>query len=117
MTMYGFTAAGHTPGPWKLETVQTTSGICHKIGPFPWKEGKQNHACIYVDYPNHNNCGQFEDELTANARLIAAAPRYHAAAEEMLRVAEVGVVNDLEAFGRAIRLLREAHAATNGSRG
>ncbi len=64
----------HTPGPWKFETVRTSFGLCHKIGPFPWKHDKQNHACIYMDYPNHDGRGLFEDELTANARLIAAAP-------------------------------------------
>lgn len=61
----------HTQGPWTLETVQTSCGICHKIGPFPWKDGKQNHACIYADYPG---TGPIEKELLANARLIAAAP-------------------------------------------
>lgn len=61
----------HTPGPWTFETVQTQSGICHKIGPFPWKNGKQNHACIYVDYAS---TGDIEKELAANARLMVAAP-------------------------------------------
>jgi len=61
----------HTPGPWTFETVQTQSGICHKIGPFPWKNGKHNHACIYVDYAS---AGPIERELRANARLIVAAP-------------------------------------------
>lgn len=61
----------HTPGPWTLETVPTSCGICHKIGPFPWRDGKQNHACVYVDYPGS---GPIEAELMANARLIAAAP-------------------------------------------
>lgn len=62
----------HTPGPWTLETVRTSSGLCHKIGPFPWKTGKENHACIYDDYPSHGSDGT--PELLANAHLIAAAP-------------------------------------------
>lgn len=63
----------HTPGPWKLETVKTQIGICHKIGPFPpLRPGDgPSHACIYVD-------GRYrpedDPESTANARLIAAAP-------------------------------------------
>lgn len=61
----------HTPAPWTLETVPTSCGICHKVGPFSWKNGKQKHACIYVDY---NGDGLIEKELEANARLIAAAP-------------------------------------------
>ncbi len=62
----------HTPGPWTLETVTTSCGVCHKIGPFPWVDYDdkkvQNYACVYVDY------GKNGDELLANARLIAAAP-------------------------------------------
>jgi len=61
----------HTPGPWSLETVRTSSGICYKIGPFPWREGKSNHACIYVDYPGTDATTA---ELEANARLITSAP-------------------------------------------
>jgi hypothetical protein len=45
--------------------------LVHKVGPFPWKDGKPSNACIYVDYPGN---GAVEAELLANARLIAAAP-------------------------------------------
>ena len=63
----------HTPtaGPWKLETVKTSCGICHKIGPFPWRDDKENHACIYVD---DDLAWKHGAELEANAQLIAAAP-------------------------------------------
>ena len=64
--------SGHTPGPWKLETVQTSVGLCHKIGPFPWRSGKENNACVYDDYASATN--PVTQELLANARLIAAAP-------------------------------------------
>jgi hypothetical protein len=74
----GTVSAGHTPGPWTLVTVKSSSGICHKIGPFPWKEDKQNHACIYVDYPN-GAMGPAEAELKANAVLMTAAPELLAA--------------------------------------
>jgi hypothetical protein len=73
--------AKYTPGPWALLTVSTQVGICHKIGPFPWKEGKQNHACIYADYPGK---GPLDDELLANARLIHAAPELLEAVETLL---------------------------------
>ena len=64
----------HTPGPWGMETVQTSVGICHKVGPFP-STGylKSNHACIYVD-GRASGGDSNADELLANARLIAAAP-------------------------------------------
>jgi hypothetical protein len=54
-----------------METVRTSVGVCFKVGPFPWKRGKLNHACIYADYPGN---GPEYHELVANARLIAAAP-------------------------------------------
>ena len=63
-----------TKGPWTLETVRTSSGLCHKIGPFPWKPDRENHACIYVDYPSRDGAAARDQELLANARLIAAAP-------------------------------------------
>lgn len=66
----------HTPGPWKLETVRTQSGICHKIGPFPPKahhvHSLPRHACLYADYPS--SFDPADQELEANARLISAAP-------------------------------------------
>lgn len=83
----------HTDGPWTLDTVVTSSGVCHKIGPFPWKAGKENHACIYVDYPG---TGPIEAELLANARLIAAAPELLAA----LQTLERAIANN-EPFSRA----------------
>lgn len=64
----------HTPGPWSLETVRTSSGFCHKVGPFPGRreDDKPRHACLYADYPSESNPA--DRELLANARLIAAAP-------------------------------------------
>jgi hypothetical protein len=74
----------HTPGPWTLETVRTSCGICHKVGPFPGKrkEDKPRHACLYADYPSKGNPP--DDELEANARLIAAAPELLAALKAVL---------------------------------
>lgn len=71
----------HTPGPWPFQTVRTSCGICHKIGLFPWKKGKLNSACIYVDYPGN---GPAEHELLANAYLMAAAPDLLAALQELV---------------------------------
>jgi hypothetical protein len=57
-----------------METVKTSCGICHKVGPFPGKRqtDKPRHACLYADYPSKGNPP--DDELEANARLIASAP-------------------------------------------
>ena len=67
-------SATPTPGPWTVETVPTACGVSHKVGPFPGKrEGdKPRHACLYADYPSKGNPA--DDELEANARLIASAP-------------------------------------------
>jgi len=57
-----------------METVTTSVGVCHKIGPFSKdKHGRENHACIYDDC-NANVPEWYNKELLANARLIAAAP-------------------------------------------
>lgn len=65
-------AAGPTPGPWSVETVPTSCGVCHKVGPFPGKrpDDPPRHACLYADYPSAGNPA--DDELMANANFIAA---------------------------------------------
>lgn len=69
--------SGHTPGPWSLETVPTTAGSCHKIGPFPSMGVRpQVHACVYADgiRIGLDEKSPVAAELLANARLMAAAP-------------------------------------------
>jgi len=65
-------AAGPTPGPWSVETVPTSCGVCHKVGPFPGRRpgDPPRHACLYADYPSQGNPA--DDELEANAAFIAA---------------------------------------------
>jgi hypothetical protein len=63
--------AEFTKGAWYFETVRTSCGLVHRIGPFPWKRDKKIHACIYVDWPGD---GAIERELRANAVLMTAAP-------------------------------------------
>lgn len=76
----------HTPPPWTMETVPTSVGICHKIGPFPGSCGRDiGHACIYVDgqHAPQARTGK-EAELLANAVLMTAAPDLLAACEGIL---------------------------------
>lgn len=65
--------AKHTPGPWGMQTLRTSCGVCHKVGPWPhkWRAGKEMSACIYDDYPSPP---EGTDTMLANARLISAAP-------------------------------------------
>ena len=79
----------HTLGPWTLQTVRTSSGVCFKVGPFPWKNGKLNHACIYADYPSPGS-KEFS-ECLANAKLIASAPELLQALKDA--VAALGGMN------------------------
>lgn len=76
-----------TPGPWKLETVTTSLGTCHKIGPFPSLGVRDTtYACVYADCVSMHQYGKSAvgDELMANARLIRAAPDLLKALEDML---------------------------------
>ena len=64
---------GATPGPWAMETVRTSCGTCHRIGPFPrpaYASKSEGWACVYDDYPP----GVGSPDLLANSRLIAVAP-------------------------------------------
>lgn len=84
--------AAPTPGPWTLETVKTSCGICHKIGPFPWTDTEKNHACVYVD---DRMAWKHGPELLANAHLIAAAPETAAERDKLVEALEI-LVNELE---------------------
>ena len=69
-----------TPGPWAMETVRTSCGTCHRIGPFPrpaYASKPEGWACVYDDYPP----GVGSPDLLANSHLIAAAPDLYAALE------------------------------------
>jgi hypothetical protein len=84
--------SGHTPGPWTMETVRTSCGVCHRIGPFPppeWSAKREGWACVYDDFPAS---GRGTPQLVANARLIAAAPDLLAALESIacIDISEVG---------------------------
>jgi hypothetical protein len=87
----------HTPGPWTMQVIRTTCGVCFKVGPFPWKADKLNHACIYADYPSST----FFSQCEANAQLIAAAPCLLAAlkvlVESVSGVDQVSAVNEARA--------------------
>lgn len=96
----------HTPGPWELETVKTSAGICHKIGPFPGTCGREvGHACVYVDGLGVPDSDPKRIELLANARLIAAAPDLLAACEE-LKAAFMDGCGDAKSGPKRLRLVK-----------
>jgi hypothetical protein len=69
-----------------METVRTSCGLCHRVGPFPspksWQRDKPAHACVYDDYPPAGG----SPELVANARLMAASPELLDALSMLLEV-------------------------------
>ena len=72
----------HTPGPWAMETVRTSCGTCHRIGPFPrpaYASKPEGWACVYDDYPP----GVGSPDLLANSHLIAAAPDLYTALDNL----------------------------------
>jgi hypothetical protein len=69
-----------TPGPWTLETVRTSVGVCHKIGRLG-SSTKPNHACLYDDC---HSAKPRDLQLLADARLIAVAPDLFAALAGLL---------------------------------
>jgi hypothetical protein len=72
--------AKHTPGPWKLETVRTSVGVCHQIGPLG-ASTKLHSACLYDDcYSDKPR----DLQLLADAHLISAAPELIEALKAML---------------------------------
>lgn len=107
----------HTPGPWALESVQTSVGSCHKIGPFP-SAGvrKQVHACVYADQLRLglDDESPIAVELLANARLIAAAPELLAVARLVDDVADRVDHEPDSALGQLVDAARAAIAKATG---
>jgi len=94
--------SAHTAGPWSLNTVPTTVGSCHKIGPFPRGLSGETWACVYAD-----GCRIGVDdntpnavELHANARLIAAAPDLLAALSWFVMLQRAGGEDSNDCFER-----------------
>src|SRR5580704_13904828 len=82
----------HTPAPWPLETVNTSVGVCHKIGCFPSSRAHHpiTYACVYEDglhlqrFIDQFNDGSYTTTLHANATLISAAPDLYAAMSDAM---------------------------------
>lgn len=92
----------HTPGPWVMDTIPTSVGICHRIGPFPPRRPDDEtvrHACLYADYPSGFNPA--DRELEANARLMTAAP-------ELLEALQLYLIEDEIARGHGYGIGGEA---------
>lgn len=109
-----------TPGPWPLETVETSVGSCHKIGAFP-SAGvrKQVPACVYADRlrPGLDDRNPIAVELLANARLIAAAPELYEALEHCENLLMRYEINRVDGGAIADEALTKIRAALAKARG
>lgn len=102
------TKAVHTPGPWKAinhggipSTVKYTEFCIHNEG--------NGYGETVIATLSANDCWTIPVE--ANARLIAAAPDYFEAVEELLNSIDA----DNDDIGiLALRHLRQAHAKAKG---
>lgn len=76
--------AKHTPGPWQIDNRHHVYAITCK----PERKGEYPEIC-FVEMRGNDQCGSItarmrtDDELRANAQLIAAAPRLLAICEEI----------------------------------
>ncbi|AYZ71308.1 hypothetical protein EGY09_15350 [Stenotrophomonas maltophilia] len=78
-----------------MESVDTSVGSCHKIGPFPSAGVRSEvHACVYADRLRLglDDGNPIAAELLANARLIAAAPELLEALERIALPHDCGCV-------------------------
>lgn len=89
---FGSTGAGHTPGPWSIITGDDSpiemsidgsdADSAQVVSQWVIVESETHAgflaAVIDMNYPNSYN----DDQLDANARLIAAAPNYAAVAPD-----------------------------------
>ena len=101
-----------TPGPWAMETVRTSCGTCHRIGPFPrpaYASKPEGWACVYDDYPP----GVGSPDLLANSHLIAAAPDMAEALEKALNF----ITNTESEMGETLPCGDAARAALAKARG
>lgn len=88
-----------TPGPWVMETVRTSCGTCHRIGPFPrpaYASKPEGWACVYDDYPP----GVGSPDLLANSRFIAAARDLVPAMADRLEAQEALLKEAMAALGK-----------------
>ena len=88
-----------TPGPWVMETVRTSCGTCHRIGPFPrpaYASKPEGWACVYDDYPP----GVGSPDLLANSRFIAAARDLVPAMAARLEAQEALLREAMEVLGK-----------------
>ena len=98
----------HTPGPWFLETVRTSVGVCHKVGPLGHST-KFHNACLYDDCYSDK---PHDLQLLADARLITAAPELLGALKGLLDdIEEYQKINNLGGEKNITQVLARAAIA------
>ena len=102
--------AGHTPGPWEIDTLTRPAEICtvHHVPTQP-TEDRKGQGWIYI----RGAIGYWdadEDEQMANAYLIAAAPDLFDACVEFVRKFESGEARSKRSYAQ----MKDAIAKARG---
>ena len=106
----GMNAFKGTPGPWYAGEQSEISGWVDISIP-----GYSRNSVAFATPATSGDAEARRDpETLANARLIAAAPELLEVAEGLIAVSRVGVINDLEGFGRVVNNARAAIAKVTG---
>ncbi len=109
----------HTKGPWSIDQIAENSDMYpDKVGPTKTYEStfvldSTNDRCIAVlsDSDQDLNTDLSEQELEANARLIAAAPELLEALKQLIEeLPDKGIVTQLTLRG-AIRAIDKAEGS------
>ena len=88
-TLEDVMSAKHTPGPWRIEPRHH----CYAVVCDPTRNGEYPEI-VFVEQRGNDECGSItarkrtDDELRANANLIAAAPDLLAACQRMAKAFE-----------------------------
>jgi hypothetical protein len=72
----------HTPGPWSIRHAVDGSGDCGIIA--TRQDGALHHVVVAEVFASIDHEDERSPEVTANSRLIAAAPELLAALEALL---------------------------------
>jgi len=114
-------AKAATPGQWEMETLRTSCGVCHKVGPFPAKShnpnGEARHACLYADFPSARDPADVEIESNAKhislcnpANVLALIAELHDL--KRWKVEQLEVMGPVLDYAQGLKIAKLGHSVT-----